>query len=64
MRNSKWESLSWEDKVEHGWREYFRQLLNGDEMGEIGDGEKIRWKRVEREGVMGSLKKMSRKASG
>ena len=64
MRNSKWESLAWEDKVEHGWREYFRQLLNGDEMGEIGDGEKIRWKRVEREGVMGSLKKMSRKASG
>ena len=36
VRNSMDEELTQENDIEVGWREYFVQLLNGDEMNEAG----------------------------
>ena len=37
MRNSMGEELTQENNIEGRWKEYFVQLLNGDEIREVGD---------------------------
>ena len=36
MRNSMGEELTQENDIEGRWKEYFVQLLNGDEIREVG----------------------------
>ena len=66
IRNSMGEELTQESDIEGRWKEYFVQLLNGDEIKEVG-GDK-RWERITeiervvrgvvREEIRGARKKM------
>ena len=42
LRNQIGEELIWENNGEVSWREYYVQMLNGDEISEIG----VRRKRI------------------
>ena len=41
MRNSIGEEVTRENDIEVRWREYFVQLLNGDEISEVGVRKRI-----------------------
>ena len=66
MRNSMGEGLAQENDSEGRWKEYFVQLLSGDEITEVGRD--VRRERIEqkervvrevvREEIMGAIKKM------
>ena len=66
MRNSMGEELTRENDIEGRWKDYFVQLLKGDEMGEVGgdirrerivENERV-VREVVREEIMSALKKM------